>query len=217
MSVCLFRPQEVSAHLSSLLASQPDAMLVDHRGRAMDGVLCGSAEPLRLAMAPQHRVIAPAPGYTVRLDVPRDGAVTGFYTHVVGEVAGVWALATPRVVRQRVERRRSVRVPLADQEGLVLQVGGGHRLPVIDVSPGGLSFRCDLAAPWARMRRSQTGFVLAPGVEPVPVRLVIQHLRLDPGERHTRIAGASLTVLGQGAAWWWELHEAMLRGTAGEA
>jgi len=208
MNACFFRPDDVSHHLGQLLAERPDAMLVDHRGRVMEGVFCGSAEPLRIALAPQHRVIAPAPGYTVRLDVTGDDRTTGFYTQVVGEVDGVWALQTPRVVRQRVERRAAVRVPMADQDGLTLDVMRGGRSPVIDVSPGGLSFRCDLAAPWARMRRPFRALLRAEGVEPVPLRLEIQHLRLDPGDSHTRIAGARVTVMGDPAPWWQELVRA---------
>jgi hypothetical protein len=110
--------------------------------------------------------------------------VTDFYTQVVGEVDGVWALQTPRIVRQRVERRATVRVPMADQDGLTLEVMRGGHAPVIDVSPGGLSFRCDLAAPWARMHRPFRAMLRADGEEPVALRLEIQHLRLDPGDSH---------------------------------
>ncbi|GEM_PF-2511142 len=210
MTTCFFRPDDVSTHLTSLVAMRPDAMLVDHQGRVMEGVLCGSRDPFRLALAPQHRVIAPAPGYTVRLDVDHGDHVTGFYTQVVGEVDGVWALQTPRVVRRRVERRRNRRVPMSDQQGLSLQVLEGGQCPVVDVSRGGLSFRCELGAPWARMRSPFPAVLEASGVPPVAMRLEIMHLRLDPGDRYTRIAGAQATVLGPSATWWQDVVDALV-------
>lgn len=110
--------------------------------------------------------------------------VTDFYTQFVGEVDRVWALQTPRIVRPRVARRATVRVPMADQDGLPLEGMRGGHAPVIDVSPGGLSFRCDLAGPWARMGRPFRAMLRADGEEPVALRLEIQHLRLDPGDSH---------------------------------
>lgn len=202
MSTCLYRPAQVSDHLEGLLDSRPDAILVDNRGQVVAGVLCGSVHPLRLALAPCHRVLGPPAGHSVRIGVQDGDRVTGFYTQVTGVHEGVWALATPRVVRQRAERRASVRVPLGDQQGLVLQVRGGGVVPVVDVSHGGLSFRCDLVAPWARMRVPFRAMLTADGVPPVALRLEIQHLRLDPGDTRTRVAGARVTVLGEAAAWW---------------
>jgi hypothetical protein len=202
MNACYFHPDEVTALLGQMVQGCPSASLVDQQGRVLEGILCGSTTPLRVALAPQHWVGRPIPGQTVCLSV-RDGqGVTDFYTQVKGEENGVWALEIPRVLRRIGERRSTTRVAVSEGDGLHLQVLGGGVGAVLDVSRSGLAVRCQVSAPWARLRRPFEAMLSAEGVEPIRLRVEIHHLQLDPGRKHARIAGAKVSLVGPGAQWW---------------
>ena len=205
MNGCYYRPEDVREHLLGLAPQRPEAMMMGPAGRCIPGNLMSADGEGRVTFAPQSRLMAPPPGLTVRMDVQRTQATWAFYTDTFGsDEDGHWVLERPRVLRRQEERRLHARIGLAEEDGLRLVVPGSEPCPIVDLSKGGLAFRCDLLSPWARMRMPFMAHLEDAGLGTVPVRVEIRHLRLDPAGNQTRLAGARIWCLDEPGERWWD-------------
>lgn len=212
MNACYYRPDEVRERLLALAPHAPEAMMMGPSGRCIPGAVVAASADGRVVFAPQSRMMSPPPGLTVRMDVQRGDDCWAFYTDTFGsDEDGQWVLDRPRVLRRQEDRRAHARVALAEEKGLRLRVEGSEPCPVVDLSPGGLAFRCDLLSPWARMRVPFAARLEVGEVGEVPVRIEIRHLRLDPAGNQTRLAGARIWCLDAAGGVWWESLMAELR------
>ncbi len=217
MNACFYHPEDVREHMLALAPQQPEALMMGPAGRCIPGALKSADAQGRVVFAPKGRLMAPPPGLTVRLDVQRSLATWAFYTDTFGsDEHGHWVLERPRILRRQAERRIHARIALSEEDGLRLNVPGSTRCPVVDLSKGGLAFRCDLLSPWARMRVPFMAHLDVPDMGEVPVRVEIRHLRLDPAGNQTRLAGARIWCLDGKGEGWWEHLMAELSAASGQ-
>lgn len=174
-------------------------------GRCSPGNLTSADADGRVTFAPGARLMAPPPGLTVPIDVQRSRAIWAFYTDTFGsDEDGHWILERPRVLRRQEERRGHARIGLSEEDGLRLVVPGSEPCPIVDLSKGGLAFRCDLLSPWASMRVPFLAHLEDAELDAVPVRVEIRRLRLDPAGNQTRFAGARIWCLDDRGGRWWD-------------
>jgi len=218
MNACYFHPAEVRTQLRGLAPHKPQATMMGPAGRCIPGSIASADREGRVTFAPSSRLMAPPPGLTVRLDVQRSEATWAFYTDTFGsDEDGHWILERPRVLRRQEDRRVHTRIPLAEDDGMRLTVPGSEACPVVDLSKGGLAFRCDLLSPWARMRIPFMAHLDVAEVGSIPVRVEIRNLRLDPAGSQTRLAGARILCLDERGDTWWDALMTELRDASSAA